>query len=101
MWCRNPNNNEVYQNKLVTTRELFDTINECTTIFEHKTLMSFVRWCSTRKTLFLRTKDSGNTPNRNREPNVMNDIHHGNITLLSLNIGRYVFFAECIMTSIC
>lgn len=58
----------------VTTQEIFNTVNEYTTIFENKTFLGFARWASIKKLLFLRAKEIRNASNRRRELYVMNDI---------------------------
>lgn len=87
IYCaEDPKNHEVYEMRLVTTQEIFDTVNKYTTIFANRTFLAFARWCSIKRMLFLQAKESRNALNRRREVCFMNDIYHGNIELLSLNI---------------
>ncbi|KAI9276542.1 hypothetical protein BY458DRAFT_488661 [Sporodiniella umbellata] len=59
--------------------------------FENKTFLAFTRRCSTKRALFLRAKESRNTPNCRRELHSMNDAYRDNFKPLNFNISLCFF----------
>ncbi|KAI7851507.1 hypothetical protein BDC45DRAFT_571992 [Circinella umbellata] len=49
----NPNNSKVYELKLLTTKEILESIKEYTSLFSNRTAQSFSRWCSANDDLLL------------------------------------------------
>ncbi|ORE00700.1 hypothetical protein BCV72DRAFT_107470 [Rhizopus microsporus var. microsporus] len=69
-------NPEIYQEKLTSTNDIFETVNENSTVLNNKTLLAFTRWCSGNRLKFLNAVEDKNYGARKRNLFVMDKIYH-------------------------
>jgi uncharacterized lipoprotein YajG len=80
VYCdEDPNNLEVYDKRLLSTKSIFDTVTEHTSVSDKRTAQSFARWCSNNRLSFLKAEENRKGTTRKRELYVMDDIYYGKL----------------------
>ncbi|KAI9017929.1 hypothetical protein CLU79DRAFT_762270 [Phycomyces nitens] len=74
-----PHNPSIYDVKSVSTNDLYETVKKHTTIFENKSVQSFIRWCSNARLSFLRAQEERKNNIRARICHVMDEQFHDDI----------------------
>lgn len=73
-------NLEIYQEKIISTKNIFELTEENSQVLSNKTSLAFTRWCSSNKLKFLNTIVDRNYGARKRNLFVMDEIYHGKTT---------------------
>ncbi|KAI8883251.1 hypothetical protein K501DRAFT_184922, partial [Backusella circina FSU 941] len=71
-----PNNSKAYKIKSVATKEIFDTIQLYTSLFNQQTAQVFAKWCSIHSVSFLKAKPDKNSNSRKRQLYILDDIYY-------------------------
>ncbi|KAG2203630.1 hypothetical protein INT47_011724 [Mucor saturninus] len=71
-----PNNPMSYKITPVATKDIFETITQYTSLFDHRTPQYFAKWCSTHSVSFLKAKPDKNSSSRKRQLYVLDDSYY-------------------------
>lgn len=68
----------IYHRRLTSTKDIFNTISECSIVFEERISQSFATWRKNRRLLFLNGNEFRQDGTRVRDLYVMEDDYYGN-----------------------
>ncbi|KAG2228722.1 hypothetical protein INT48_007455, partial [Thamnidium elegans] len=85
--CEELKNAEIYCKLSVSTKNIYDTIMQYSTIFERRTAQSFANWCRNNRIKFLNKKSNVIKGTRVRELYIMEEIYYDN---LICSISKYL-----------
>ncbi|KAI8096331.1 uncharacterized protein BX664DRAFT_323677 [Halteromyces radiatus] len=83
--CADPNNAKAYKPKLLSTMEIYETIQQYTSLFSKRSGQSFARWCSVNNVSFLIAKEDRNTKIRKRKLYVLDDMYYDDLLVAICN----------------